>query len=158
ARLYRGAAPAVRESRRLRRGLSRIPRAVPACRRGRLCARRSAARMGGEPGAPRAGRGPARHHVPCRACRDEQARVRLAPHPSAGPVGADHPADSIWRAVLAQDDAALAAIDPAAGPVWLLVNRAETGVEVRRLSEDAWSLTAALFAGRALHRAPCDAP
>ncbi|HKA41886.1 MAG TPA: DNA-binding domain-containing protein [Burkholderiales bacterium] len=89
---------------------------------------------------------------------EEQARVRLAPHPSAGLVCADHPADSIWRAVLAQDDAALAAIDPAAGPVWLLVNRAETGVEVRRLSEDAWSLTAALFAGRALHRALVDAP
>jgi hypothetical protein len=84
---------------------------------------------------------------------DEQARVRFAPDPSAGLVRADHPADSIWRAVLAQDDAALAAIDPAAGPVWLLVHRAETGIEVSGLSEGAWCFTAALFAGRALHQA-----
>jgi hypothetical protein len=84
---------------------------------------------------------------------DEQAPVRFAPHPSAGLVRADHPADSIWRAVLAQDDAALAAIDPAAGPVWLLVHRAETGVEVSPLSERAWYFTAALFAGRTLHEA-----
>ena len=90
---------------------------------------------------------------------DEQARVRFAPRPSAGLVRANHPADSIWRAVLAKDDAALAALDPASGPVWLLVHRAETGVEVNRLSEDAWHFTTALFAGRplcsALEEAPC---
>lgn len=90
---------------------------------------------------------------------DEQARVRFAPHPSASLVRADHPADSIWRAVLAQDDAALAAIDPISGPVWLLVHRAETGVEVSRLSEWAWRFTAVLFSGRpmpsALEEAPC---
>jgi hypothetical protein len=84
---------------------------------------------------------------------DDQARVRFAPHPSAGLVRADHPADSIWRAVLAQDDAALAAIDLESGPVWLLVHRAGTDVEVRTLSESAWCFTAALFAGRALHQA-----
>lgn len=83
----------------------------------------------------------------------DEVRVRFAPHPSAGLVRADHPADRIWRAVLAQDDAALAAIDPTEGPVWLLVHRAETGVEVSRLSEGAWCFTAALFAGRALHEA-----
>ena len=90
---------------------------------------------------------------------DERARVRFAPHPSARLVHAKHPADSIWRAVLAQDDTTLAAIDPASGPVWLLVHRAETGVDVSRLSEDAWHFTAALFAGRplysALEQAPC---
>jgi hypothetical protein len=84
---------------------------------------------------------------------DEQARVCFAPHPSAGLVRADHPADSIWRAVLAQDDAALAVIDPASGPVWLLVHRAEDGVEVTRLSEAAWRFTEALFVGRPLHSA-----
>lgn len=89
---------------------------------------------------------------------DEQARVRFAPHPSAGLVRADHPTDSIWRAVLARDDAALAAIDPAAGPVWLLVHRAETGVEVSRLSECAWRFSEALFSGRALHQALDEAP
>lgn len=84
---------------------------------------------------------------------DAQARVRFVPHPSAGLVRADYAADSIWRAVLAPDDAALAAIDPAAGPVWLLVHRAETGVEVSRLNEGTWRFTAALFAGRALYQA-----
>ena len=90
--------------------------------------------------------------------QDEQARVRFAPDPSAGLVRADHPVDSIWRAVLAQDDVALAAIDPASGQVWLLVHRAEAGVEVSRLSEDAWHFTAALFAGRPLHSALEAAP
>jgi hypothetical protein len=84
---------------------------------------------------------------------DEQAHVRFAPHPSTGLVRAGHPADSIWRAVLAQDDAALAAIDPASGPVWLVVHRVESGVEVTRLSEAAWRFTEALFAGRPLHSA-----
>ncbi len=84
---------------------------------------------------------------------DEQARVRFAPHPGVGLVRADHPADAIWRAVLNQDDAALASIDLAGGPVWLLVHRAETGVDVSRLSEGAWRFTAALLAGLPLHRA-----
>ena len=82
---------------------------------------------------------------------DEQAHVCFTPHPSAGLLRADHPADSIWRAVLAQHDAALAAIDPARGPVWLLVHRTESGVEVTRLSEAAWCVTEALFAGHPLH-------
>jgi len=85
-------------------------------------------------------------------------RVRLTPHPSASLVHAGHPVDAIWRAVLARDDAALAAIDPAAGPVWLLVHRAEAGVEVNRLSEGAWRFTGALFAGRPLHQATEEAP
>jgi len=84
---------------------------------------------------------------------EEQARVRFAPHPGLGLVHADHPADAIWRAVLDQDDAALASIDPASGPVWLLVHRAETGVDVSRLSEGAWCFTSALHAGHPLHRA-----
>jgi hypothetical protein len=89
---------------------------------------------------------------------DEQAHVRFAPHPAVALMRADHPADSIWRAVLAQDDAALAAIDPASGPVWLLVQRTESGVEATRLSEAAWRFTEALFAGRPLHSALEDAP
>lgn len=84
---------------------------------------------------------------------DEQARVRFAPHPSVGLVRADHPADTIWRAVLDENDAALASIDLASGPVWLLVHRAETGVDVSRSSESAWCFTAALVAGQPLHRA-----
>lgn len=86
------------------------------------------------------------------------ARVCFTPHPSASLVRAGHPVDAIWRAVLAQDDAALAAIDPASGPVWLLVHRTETGAEAIRLSEGAWRFTAALFAGRELHLALEEAP
>jgi hypothetical protein len=80
----------------------------------------------------------------------DRARVRFAPHPSVGLVRADHPADLIWRAVLDEDDSALSAIDPGAGPAWLLVRRLPTGVEVRRLNERAWLFTSALCAGMPL--------
>jgi hypothetical protein len=80
----------------------------------------------------------------------ERARVSFAPHPSVSLVRADHPADLIWHAVLNEDDAALATIDPAAAPVWLLVQRPGAEVEVRRMSESAWQLAAALCAGRPL--------
>jgi hypothetical protein len=89
---------------------------------------------------------------------EEMARVRFAPHPSASLLGCAHPADAIWRAVLEEDEAALAAIDPAAGPAWLIVHRAESGVEVERLAEDAWRFSEALCAGQPLHRALEDAP
>jgi hypothetical protein len=96
---------------------------------------------------------------PARLAReDDPARVRFSPHPSASLLRADHPADAIWRAVLDEDDAALAAIDPASGPVWLIVHRADSGVELERLDEKAWRFTAALFAGRPLHRALEEAP
>lgn len=89
---------------------------------------------------------------------DEQARARFVPHPATALLRVDHPADSIWRAVLTQNDAALTAIDLASGPVWLLVHRSESGIDVSRLGEAAWRLTAGLFAGRALHAALGDAP
>jgi hypothetical protein len=89
---------------------------------------------------------------------DDLAQLRFSPHPSASLVRADYPADAIWRAVLAEDDAALAAIDLAGGPAWLMVHRAESGVEVERLDEAAWRFTRALFAGLPLYRALGDAP
>ena len=83
----------------------------------------------------------------------DRARVRFAPHPSVGLVRAQHPVDVIWRSVLNEDDAALAAIDPGAGPVGLLIQRLETGIEVQRMSESAWRFTAELCAGRPLDAA-----
>jgi hypothetical protein len=80
-------------------------------------------------------------------------RVRFAPHPSLGLVRANYPADTIWRAVLAQDDAALAILDLTDAPVWLLVQRLATGIDVKRLSEPAWHFTEALCGGRSLHAA-----
>jgi len=88
----------------------------------------------------------------------ERARVSFAPHPSVSLLRVDHAADLIWRAVLEEDDDALSAIDPGAGPARLLVQRLATGVEVRRMSESAWRITAALFAGRPLAAALDEAP
>lgn len=89
---------------------------------------------------------------------EETSRIRFAPHPSASLLRSAFPADSIWRAVLDGDDAALAAIDLCDGPVWLLVHRADEGTRVERLDEGRWRFTAALFAGRPLHSALEEAP
>ncbi|HVC52595.1 MAG TPA: DNA-binding domain-containing protein [Stellaceae bacterium] len=77
-------------------------------------------------------------------------QVVLTPHPAVGLVHDAAPVDAIWRAVLAQDDAAMAAIDLDAGPVWLLVERGRLGIEVERIEAEAWQFTAALFAGRSI--------
>jgi hypothetical protein len=66
--------------------------------------------------------------------------------------------DAIWRAVLAQDDAAMAAIDPGAGPAWLLVHRAETGVDVKSMSGPAWRFMAELCASQPIQAAMDAAP
>lgn len=76
----------------------------------------------------------------------DHARVCFSPPPSVGLVRAEPPADLIWRAVLDEDDAALSALDPGAGPVRLLVRRISTGIDVRRMTERAWQFTSALCA------------
>ncbi len=77
-------------------------------------------------------------------------RVRFVTHPSVSLLRAAYPVDAIWRAVLAQDDTALAAIDLAVGPVWLMVQRLVTGVDVTRVDEGAWRFAAELCAGQPL--------
>jgi hypothetical protein len=74
-------------------------------------------------------------------------RVRFVAAPSVSLLRTPCPADTIWRAVLAGDDAALAAVDLAAGPASLLVERLEAGIEVERLDEPAWRVSNALFSG-----------
>ena len=88
----------------------------------------------------------------------EHGRFGFRPHPSVALVVADHPVDPIWRAVLAEDDHAMAAIDLDAGPVRLLVERRATGIEVTRLEEPPWRFAAALCASRPLQRAIEAAP
>jgi hypothetical protein len=77
-------------------------------------------------------------------------RIRFVGDPSITLLRTDHPADAIWRAVLADDDVALAAIDVADGPAPLLVQRLATGIEVARLDEPVWRITVALLAGQPL--------
>jgi hypothetical protein len=82
---------------------------------------------------------------------EEQERVSFVPHPSVSLLSLAAPADTIWRAVLAGDDAALAAVDPDGGPVRLLVERRDGwpdgGPEVQRLDTAAWHFAAELCCG-----------
>ncbi|WP_034301995.1 DUF2063 domain-containing protein [Herbaspirillum sp. RV1423] len=88
----------------------------------------------------------------------ELSHQRFAPHPAAKLLRCDFPADAIWHAVLERDDSAMAAIDLADGPVWLLIQRAQSSVAVVRLSKCQWRFTALLFSGQPLHAALEDAP
>ncbi len=76
-----------------------------------------------------------------------RADAQLIPHASIGLLSLRYPADTIWRAVLEEDDTALAAVNLSAGPVRLLIERDDTGVQVQRLHEAAWTLAKRLCAG-----------
>ena len=80
----------------------------------------------------------------------DPGRVCFTAHPSVGLLSSAFPVDTIWRAVLQQDDAAMAAIDLIGGPVHLMVHRQADGVEVERLEEDAWRFASLLLGGRTL--------
>ena len=77
----------------------------------------------------------------------DHERVRFVANPSLSLLRVNYPADTIWRAVLSHDDAVLAAIDLAAGPCWLLIERGATGVSITRIDEQAWRFMDALIAG-----------
>lgn len=83
----------------------------------------------------------------------DHGRIVFRPHPSVGLVHAEHAVDEIWRAVLAEDDAALKAIDLRSGPVWLLVQRTAKGNAVIRSNEPEWRFMAELCASRPLQTA-----
>jgi len=83
----------------------------------------------------------------------DHGRIRFVPHPSISLIQASYPADTIWRAVLDQDDAALSAVDLGDAPIWLLIQRLATGIHVRRLNEPTWRCTFALCSGQALREA-----
>jgi len=89
---------------------------------------------------------------------EKQCRVSFRTHPSVGLVRSDFPIDDIWRAVLSGDDGAMAALDLAAGPVFLLVERGEAGLEITRMEKSAWGFLGALCRGEPLLRAVNAAP
>ncbi|MGF6734971.1 hypothetical protein OKW50_007143 [Paraburkholderia youngii] len=89
---------------------------------------------------------------------DALGSLRLSLHPATRLLRCDSPADTIWRAVLQQDDAALRAIVLADGPVHLLVQRVNEGVDTLRLCTGEWRISKALFAGEALDAALACAP
>jgi hypothetical protein len=80
----------------------------------------------------------------------DEGRLRFTPHPSISLLTSPYPVDEIWRAVLARDDATLAAVDVAAGAVHLMIERCEGAVDVRRLSKPRWTFARALFSGKPL--------
>lgn len=80
-------------------------------------------------------------------------RVCFVAHPSLSLLRSRYPVDAIWRAVLARDDAAMAAIDLGGSPVHLLLQRLADGVDVTRVGKDAWRFAAALLGGRPLKEA-----
>lgn len=84
---------------------------------------------------------------------DAQAALRFKRHSSVRMLRTRSRADAIWRATLIGDDDALAAIDPDAGPRWLLVERSPSGIEVTALSEEAWRFTRDLCTGHSLQDA-----
>lgn len=94
------------------------------------------------------------------AALDESAlsQVSFSAHPALSLLRLEFPADAIWRAVLEQNDVAMAAIDLSAGPVHLLVERDAAGVQVRALSAAAWDFTARLSSGRPLSAVLADGP
>jgi hypothetical protein len=83
----------------------------------------------------------------------DQGRVCFTPHPSVSLVSSPYPVDAIWRAVLARDDVALAAIKLSSGAVRLLVERRLGEIAVTRLDERRWKFAEALFAGHSLSTA-----
>lgn len=80
----------------------------------------------------------------------DQERVVLVPSPAIGLVRADHPVDTIWQAVLAQDDAAMEEVALDSGAVHLLVDRADDEVTVERIDPASWRLLSALCRGEAV--------
>ena len=95
---------------------------------------------------------------------EDQADLRLRPHPTLSLLSPGYPARAIWEAVLAPDDderdARLATIDLESAGERLAVLRSDGALEIEALSGPAFELAQALIAGRplgdALERIPAD--
>jgi hypothetical protein len=80
----------------------------------------------------------------------EHAGLCFEPHSSVRFLELRHPADRIADAVLSGDDAAMAAVDLAGGPVRIVVHRGPDGVAAERLDGAAWCFVRRLCAGEPL--------
>lgn len=80
----------------------------------------------------------------------DQDRVCFTAHPSLSMLRSRLPVDTIWRAVLEQDDTAMGRVDLAGDPVCLMVQRLADRIDVMRLDEGAWHFATALFRGQPL--------
>jgi putative DNA-binding protein len=80
----------------------------------------------------------------------QHANLCFAAHPSVSLLALETPADVIWQAALAADQAALAAIRPTGPRVQLLIERLGTDLCVRRLAPAEWAFAAALCRGTPL--------
>ena len=89
---------------------------------------------------------------------NDHDRVCFVPHPSISLLRSQWPVDTIWRAVLQQDDTALARVDLGNGPALLMVHRQVGEVEVERLDEQPWRFASALFGSHPLGEALAAAP
>lgn len=83
--------------------------------------------------------------------------LRLRFHPSVSLLQSAYPVDAIWSAVLAADDAAMAAIELRGDPVCLLVERVAGKPAVLRMAAADWAWTSALAQGCALGELPANA-
>lgn len=82
----------------------------------------------------------------------ELAHVRFRPHPGVSALALRFPAERIWRAVLARDEAGMRAIDLSAGRGWVLIERDPShAVQISRVPDAVGRLTERLFAGAPLH-------
>lgn len=88
----------------------------------------------------------------------DQEHLSFVAHPSISMLWSNFPIDSIWRAVLHQDETALSMLDPGSGPVHLVVERLGSAVDVARLDEGAWTFASALLGGSPLVDALAAAP
>jgi hypothetical protein len=80
----------------------------------------------------------------------DQGRVCFVAHPSISMLRSHFAVDTIWGAVLDQDEAAMRTLDLAGGAVFLMVQRMSDQVTVTRLDESAWNFSRVLPGGQPL--------
>ncbi len=84
---------------------------------------------------------------------EDHPRIVFVPQPALTFLKVSFPVDSIWQAVLTEDDNALDEIAFGEGPFFLCVERLASGIAVTRQDRVAWEFAKALVAGTTLGEA-----